>query len=87
MNPANLSSLSTLALQVWQIALRSRGATLWQVHSRIERTGLVVEPGAVSTACRELVRAGYADKSPLGYRARQVRQLELSATGIVAVAL
>ena len=73
--------MSALALQVWQLALRARGATLWTVHARLERLGLVVEPSAVSAACRELVRAGYADKSPLGYRARQVRQLELVAGG------
>lgn len=84
MNPApaaNLASLSSLALVVWQLALRARGATLWQVHARLERTGIVAEPGAGSAACRELVRAGYADKSPLGYRARQVRQLELVVGG------
>lgn len=39
----------------------------------------LAEPSAVSRACRELVRAGYADVSPFGYRARQVRQLELGA--------
>ncbi len=74
--------MSALALQVWQLALRARGAALWTVHARLERLGLVVEPSTVSDACRELVRAGYADKSPFGYRARQVRQLELGAAAV-----
>ena len=82
MNPAALASLSSLALVVWQHGLRDRGVTLWTVHARLERLGLVVEPSTVSEACRELVRAGYADKSPFGYRARQVRQLELGAAAV-----
>ena len=80
-SPAALASLSSLALVVWQHGLRDRGASLWTVHARLERLGLVVGPSAVSEACRELVRAGYADKGPFGYRARQVRQLELGASG------
>lgn len=73
------STLSTLALQVWQLGLRDRGASLWTIHARLERAGVIVDPRDVSAACRELLRANYADRSPFGYRSRQTRQLALEA--------
>ena len=76
-----LADLSTLALQVWQHARRERGATVWTVCDRLTRAGVFAEPREVSVACRELVRAGYARTSPLGYRARAERQIEMQIGG------
>lgn len=72
-----IETLSTLALTVWQHGLRERGATLFQVVARLERAGFTAIPPDVSLACRELVRAGFADKSALGYRCRKAYQPSL----------
>ena len=74
-------TLSTLALDVWRHALRDRGASLWTVVQRLDEAGVYADPREVSRACRELVAAGYADKSPFGYRARAERQIEMQIGG------
>lgn len=73
------AQLSTLALDVWRFGLADRGEHLFAVVRRLERElGTMCDPQAVSAACRELVRAGYADRSALGYRRRAVgRELVL----------
>ena len=74
----DLATLSTLALDVWRFGLTDRGAHLFVVVRRLERElGTTCDPMAVSLACRALVLAGLADKSPFGYRRRQERQLEV----------
>lgn len=75
---APVSSLSILASLVWLHGLRDRGANPFVIAARLERKlGQVFDAQSVSIACRELVSAGHADRSPFGYRARQVRQREL----------
>ncbi len=81
----SIATLSTLALAVWKHALTDRGAHLLIVLARLERAlGVTGDPEAISLACRELVRAGYAERSAFGYRARQVRQGELLGKGDAA---
>lgn len=75
---SDLAELSALALAVWQHGLRPRGAGPFRIGARLERAlGQPVSPADVSLACRELVRAGLADRSAFGYRERQQRQMEL----------
>lgn len=76
------AQLSTLAMDVWRFGLAERGEHLFAVVRRLEqKTGTMCDPQAVSEACRELVRAGYADRSALGYRHRRVEQRELMLGG------
>lgn len=76
------AQLSTLALDVWRFGLADRGEHLFAVVRRLERElGTMCDPQAVSAACRELVRAGYADRSALGYMRRRVGQRELALGG------
>lgn len=73
-----VAQLSTLALDVWRFGLTVRGAHLFVVVRRLERElAATFDPSSVSEACRELCRAGYADKSPLGYRAKKDVQGDL----------
>jgi hypothetical protein len=78
----DVAQLSTLALDVWRFGLAERGEHLFAVVRRLEqKMGTMCDPQAVSVACRELVRAGYADRSALGYRRRMVGQCELALGG------
>ena len=72
--------LTSLALTIWQHGLRERGAGPFLIANRVEiATGNPTDPASVSLACRELVAAGYAARSPFGYRATTARQLEIQA--------
>ncbi len=74
----DVGDLSALALEVWQFGLQDRGADVFKVARRVERAlQRTCDPESVSRACRDLVSAGYADRSPFGYRRRQGRQLEI----------
>lgn len=75
-----ISTLSSLALDVWRYGLRDRGAHVYAVVARVERAlGVTCDPESVSLACRDLVRSGHASRSALGYRAVRVRQACLPA--------
>ena len=75
---SDAGKLSPLALAIWQHGLRERGAGPFLIANRVEvATGWTVDPASVSLACRELVRAGYAARSPFGYRAEVARQVEM----------
>lgn len=74
----SLGELSPLTIAVWQHGLRARGAGPFEVAERVEEaTGWIVDPRSVSEACRELVRDGYAARSPFGYRALAAKQGKL----------
>lgn len=66
---APLSSLSSLALDVWRFGLDGRQANTLLLLERVERaTGLLIDPKELSRAVRELEAGRWAVRGMLGFR-------------------
>lgn len=66
---APLETLSALALDVWRFGLSERPENTLVVLARVEgKTGASVDPLALSLACRELERGGWAKRCMSGFK-------------------
>lgn len=72
-----ISSLSYLALTVWRFALRDNAQTVPELERVLESIGHFALGQDVSSALRELMRAGLAERTIRGFRLRRAEQLTI----------
>ena len=78
--PSTVEKIDGLALRVYQDGLGLAWANIWVISGRVDRAcaadgdDVPPSPKQVSQACQRLIRLGWAEASPLGYRRREAQQ-------------